>query len=340
MSLIHFPPFRAPAASAWIPLVILCGCAGGPGKPMPGHQIPADMSFHRSLKIDEYLGSYPQEALPVPQGSEAVMQLIPFATSQPAGENRTLAMLEIRVRDSRPGDPQGGDSACIRDAMLTVKPAPGFSLLHLYGTGQPDTGAGTRLINLGDFRPGERMMLIAELGATQEAGKQRLLGATLRCTRVSDGIPFETLEGLSLEWQNNAPARMNTPAARNSLLLADAEALIEVGKLVEMGGTHDLETALSLVDLQLNSIELLMPLDSKVLKQERKFFVQVRKRLVESLKAKNGSGGASKRHEVAMADKPDRGIALASQAPKGPWTTVARLLVIPVKTAGAAEDDD
>lgn len=321
-----FPAWAAPALAA---LAFTWGCAGNPQKAAAGNGIPADMAFHRTLKVDEYLRAYAQEEYPMPAPAEAVMQLIPVASAQPAGENRTLVLVTLRIRDARPGDARpgdaGGDPACIRDAVLTVKAAPPFTLLHLHGAEHGVTANGELNVNLGSMKPGDRRIFVAELEGSQEPGKQRLIGTNFRCARASDGYLFETLEGLSQEWQSpGTVGKLNKWSARNALILADAAALMEVGRLAEQGGKENLTHALGLVDLQLNSLDILLGLDPEGLGRERDRFLAVRARLAERI------ASAPPRNEGAAAERPGLGIALAAQAPVGPWTTLARLLVLPL----------
>lgn len=325
-----FPVWAAPAIAA---LAITCGCAANPNKPEAGIDIPSDLAFHRTLKLEEYMRPFAQEDFPVPAPAEAVMQLIPVASAQPMGENRSLILVTLRIRDARPDDAEeggkgggkDGDAACIRDAVLTVKAAPPFRLTHLYGAENVDTANGELTVNLGEMKPGERRIFTAELEGSQEPGKQRLIGSNFRCARASDGYLFETLEGLQQEWQSPGVAgSLNKWSARNSLIFADAAALIEVGRWVEKGGEEDLAQALRLVDLQLNSLDILQGLDPEGLERERERFLAVRARLMERIPS------APTRNEAAASDRPGMGIALAAQTPVGPWATLAKLLVLPL----------
>ena len=209
------------------------GCSRHPAPTQARNEIPADLSFHRSLNLDEYLRPFAQEEIFMPISAEAVLKITPLLTNQPDGVNRTLAQIVVKIRAKRSEDPQAG-GPCLRDAYLDVKPGHGFTLDRLIGADRLEAAGDAFRVNLGDLNPGESRIFLAHLEGSHEPGSVRLIGATLRGKRASDSLLFETLEGLSMDWQRQAtPAKLDKGAAINSLVLADAEALKGVGRFAE-----------------------------------------------------------------------------------------------------------
>lgn len=303
------------------------GCSRHPAPTQARNEIPADLSFHRSLNLDEYLRPFAQEEIFMPISAEAVLKITPLLTNQPDGVNRTLAQIVVKIRAKRSEDPQAG-GPCLRDAYLDVKPGHGFTLDRLIGADRLEAAGDAFRVNLGDLNPGESRIFLADLEGSHEPGSVRLIGATLRGKRASDSLLFETLEGLSMDWQRQAtPAKLDKGAAINSLVLADAEALKGVGRFAEQGNPDDLVQAISLVDLQLNSIGLLHGLDTDGLDRERARFITVRAMLADRLQKKTGkvTGALVLPKDMTRADQT---LTLANRAPVGPWITLARLLAV------------
>ena len=74
----RFPP-NPSLASATLALAMalagVSGCTQHPARTDAGNAIPADLSFHRSLKLDEYMRPFSQEELSLPERSEVVLQV-------------------------------------------------------------------------------------------------------------------------------------------------------------------------------------------------------------------------------------------------------------------------
>ena len=61
-----------------------------------------DLSFHRTLRLDEYVNAFPQDDLKVEGGADLAFTVEPFVTNQPAGQTRTLAQVAVKTRRARP----------------------------------------------------------------------------------------------------------------------------------------------------------------------------------------------------------------------------------------------
>lgn len=53
------------------------GCSRHPAPTQARNEIPADLSFHRSLNLDEYLRPFAQEEISMPISAEAVLKITP-----------------------------------------------------------------------------------------------------------------------------------------------------------------------------------------------------------------------------------------------------------------------
>lgn len=306
------------------------GCASAPSSTNQTNALDS----HKTLRTEEYLLQAKQEPAPMPGKADALILAHPFASNQPAGRMRTLAQIYFRIRSAGSDLPQGWESkpdgTPYASAELIFKVSPGFNLVRLYGVPAVDSGNGMYKVRWDTLGLGEWRVVIAELeGYLEPSGqKERLMGGTLRTKRFFDGGVFEALEGTGMEWHRaGSPAKLNPWTARNSLYVANAEALKEAGRLAEAG---EPALALALVDLQLQSLQALKDLDPDGMALEEK-------RILESRGAVAAKVG---RAQPAPASLPADGnkdalrirTAAAEQsaanAPQGIWSTLAQLLAV------------
>ena len=188
-------------------------------------------------------------------------------------------------------------------------------------------------IILDSLKYGEWRIFIAELDGIHEPGTERLLGATLRCTRLSDGFVFESLGGDKIDWKRpEVPVKVNKWVARNALVFSNGEALKEIGRLSEK---NENVRALSLIDLQLNSIRILRDFDSTGLEQETQRFLGARDQVAKKWAIQNPNeqipsvpATTALPDAASRATQATKGVEFAKQAPIGLWGTLAKLLVL------------
>jgi hypothetical protein len=131
-------------------------------------------------------------------------------------------------------------------------------------------------------------------------------------------------------WHAQDKGRLNGGVARNALLFANGEALIEVGRLDER---RDFAAALSIVDLQMVNMRALRSLDPEAVDKELRRFGDVRRILAGKLEGAHvpvpappvGPEDDAKLH---VRDYVLKGLELSSKVLPGLWGTVARLLVV------------
>lgn len=322
------PPIRSLTLPLFASLasLALAGCAGQAARPDSG--FPEDLSFHRSVRSQAYLHAFSQEAVPVPERSEAGISVAALVANQPRGATRTFAQIAISARPQQPADASQGN-VCLRNAILAISPSTGFTLVRLCGADSIEAAQDRWVARLGDIKTGETRILIAELERTADSGNVRVLGANLQGIRTSDGLLFETVEGTKMDWHLGGPAKLNKQVARNSLVCADAEALQAIGVLAERGDAESLAQALTLASQQLNTLKALGPLDRKGLESERERFASVQGRLQTKWKERFGD------REIPAAatggeGSPERALALATQSPPGPGAALAKFVGLPL----------
>lgn len=304
----------------------LAGCAS---RPAPSGA-PGPLDFHRSLQMDEYLQQSTQDSVRVPEKADALLLVHPFATNQPAGQARTLAQIFVRIRSAGPDLPPAPDGTPYLSARMFIKVSPGFRMVRLYGVSAVDSVADGYQVAWDTLSLGEWRVVVAEVEGylPPSASKERLIGATLRTTRLTDGGVFETIEGTGMEWhQAGSPAKLNPWTARNSLYLADGEALKEAGRLAEQG---EAGRALALLDLQLLTIQALKDLDPQGIADEERRLSGVRAALAAKVQNPAAAPASAPADGSKEALKPRVAAAReqASQAPQGVWSTLAGLLEV------------
>lgn len=306
---------------------LLSGCAGSPSGDAA---VSAD---RRRLLPEERLRHAAQDSVRVPEKADALLLAHPFASNQLPGIQRTLAQIYVRVRSAGPdlstelaGRPDGTPYL---GAQLTIEVAPGFRLVRFYGVPAVDSAAGVYRVRWDTLALGEWKTVLVEVEGhlPPSAGKERLVGATLRTTRLADGGVFETIDGTGMEWQNASPAKLNAWTARNSLYAANAEALREADRLAAAGSPG---RGLALLDLQLLAIQSLKDLDPQGIAREEESLLGAR-----SLLAARVPGGPPAPQSLPADSSKQaqaiRAAAVGEQSAKvdsGIWTTLAQLFAV------------
>lgn len=314
-----------------VPAGTLSGCAGfTPSAPSARADVSAS---GRGLLPEERLKHAAQDSARVPEKADALLLVHPFASNQLPGTARTLAQIFVRIRSTGPDLPPAAagspDGTPYLGAQMTIKVSPGFRLVRLYGVPAVDSAEGVYRVRWDSLALGEWKAVVAEVEGylPPSAGKERLIGATLRTTRLADGGVFETIEGTGMEWHNGSPARLNPWTARNSLYAANAEALREADRLA---AARRPEQGLALLDLQLLSIQSLKDLDPQGIAREEQSLVDARSALAARVPGAppapaSLSADASKEAQAARATAVRE---QSAKAPAGVWSTLAQLIAV------------
>ncbi len=300
------------------------------------HPSPARDSAGRpeqSLNFNDH--SAVQDSVRVPDKADALLLVHPLLTNQPVGFSRTLAQLYVRIRSAGidlpselAGKPEGTP---FLSATLTFKAAPGFKLLKIYGVPLVDSSNGTYKVKWDTLGLGDWRVVVAELEGSlpPSAGKERLIGATLRTTRHSDGAIFESIEGIGMEWhRQDSPAKLNAWTARNSLTLTNREALIAAKQLASKG---EASQALELLQLQSLTTNALMDLDPKGNALELQRLAQAQANLTSEPKKDEGISlmpTSDSITEEMIRSRASEARKYAMKAPEGVWSTLAQSLVV------------
>ena len=71
-----------------------------------------DLTFHKRIRIDEYINAFPQDEIVVPENNDIVVQVDPFTKVQPAGNNRALIQIAVKTRLLRETEARMNMSIC------------------------------------------------------------------------------------------------------------------------------------------------------------------------------------------------------------------------------------
>ncbi len=71
-----------------------------------------DISFHKTIRVDEYLNAFPHDWLQIPEGESIIVRVDPFSSYQPEEADRTLFQIAVRTRKATEAEMQEPVGVC------------------------------------------------------------------------------------------------------------------------------------------------------------------------------------------------------------------------------------
>lgn len=216
-----------------------------------------DLTFHQSLRVDEYLNAFPQDWLEVPEDEQVVLRVAPMTASlPPVGENM-LYQVALKTRDI------AADEVLEQVALCLVVDVSGSML----GEKIEDTRAALKAAVM-EMKQGDLVSLVVfqtqakvlASNVTINAASRTNLLRTIDSLEAGGGTNIQ--HGLTVGYSQLA--QFPEISARRLLLLTDGQSSVGVTSPVEIAAAAGVA---SVVDAKISTIGLGIDVDQALLRK-------------------------------------------------------------------------